>query len=126
MLETYYASPAQSAQKLLKTVYGAAFIIAGADKFFNMLTLWSLYLNPTIAALLPIPAYQAMYGIGSVEILVGLLIVSKYTRFGALAGALALVVIALNLISLGQYFDVAVRDLLIATGLLALHILSPR
>ncbi len=95
--------------------YGLVPFLAGLDKFFGLLTDWSAYLAPWLSNLLPIPAQSFMYSVGVIEILVGLAILTKWTRLGAWVAAAWLVLIAGNLVSIGL-FDIAVRDLAMAVG----------
>jgi uncharacterized membrane protein YphA (DoxX/SURF4 family) len=93
----------------LRIGLGLAPFLAGLDKFFNLLTNWEMYLNPLVLRLIPVGPGTFMRAVGVVEMLVGLAILTRWTRVGAyLAG------IALNLVTMGAFFDVAVRDLLIA------------
>jgi uncharacterized membrane protein YphA (DoxX/SURF4 family) len=102
------------AYRLLRIVYGAVPIVAGLDKFTNLLTDWEKYLSPIVRGIVPATAF--MHAIGVIEIAAGLLVLSKFTRIGAYVVAAWLVGIALNLLTTGQYFDVAVRDLVMAAG----------
>ena len=95
--------------------YGLVPLLAGLDKFFNLLTDWPKYLSPWIAHLLPVSAQTFMYAVGIIEIVVGLLVLTRWTRLGAWIAAAWLVLIALNLATLGL-FDIAVRDLAMAVG----------
>lgn len=112
---------------LLKYTYGIVAIIVGLDKFFGFVTHWPKYVSPYIAQYLP-AGFTMQYFLGSVgiiEIVVGLLLLSKkYTTIGAYILAIWLVVIALNLLTIGGYIDIAVRDLVLAVGALALGLLS--
>lgn len=99
---------------VLKVTYGAVPIVAGLDKFTGLLTDWEKYLSPWVANVVPAAAFMRTVGI--IEIAAGLLVLSKLTRIGAYVVALWLVGIALNVLTTGQYFDVAVRDLVMATG----------
>ena len=105
---------------MLKMTYGLVAIIAGADKFFNLIVHWEKYVSPMVAAYLPINMQYFMYTIGIVEIAVGLLILSQYTRLGAYLIAAWLGIIVLNLLSMGTYYDIAVRDIVMMIGALAL------
>ncbi len=92
---------------------GLTATLAGADKFFDLLTDWGMYLSPTIAALLPVPAATAMAIVGVVEVCVGLAILTGWTRYGALVAAVWLLGVAGNLVLAG-FLDVAVRDVVMA------------
>jgi len=95
--------------------YGLVPLLAGLDKFFNLLTDWPKYLSPWMAHLLPVSPQTFMYAVGVIEIVVGLLVLTRWTRLGAWIAAAWLVLIALNLATLGL-FDIAVRDLAMAVG----------
>jgi uncharacterized membrane protein YphA (DoxX/SURF4 family) len=106
----------------LKLAFGVVPIVAGLDKFFNLLTNWEQYLSPLIARL--IPASTFMHAVGIIEIAAGLLVLSKLTRLGAYVVAAWLVGIALNLLTTGHYFDIAARDVVMAVGAFTLGRLS--
>lgn len=100
---------------LLKWTYGLAAIIVGADKFFHFLVDWDKYLSPLIAQFLP-SVQQGMYAIGVIEIVVGLIILSQYTRVGAYLVALWFFIIVGDLISMHNFYDIAVRDFVLGVG----------
>ena len=98
----------------LRIGFGAVPFLAGLDKFFNLLAPWTDYLNPAALRIIPVTPETFMRGVGVVEMIVGLSILTRWTRLGAYIAAGWLVGIALNLIAMGAFFDVAVRDLLLA------------
>jgi hypothetical protein len=100
----------------LRVSYVAVPIIAGLDKFFNLLTDWRQYLSPIAVRALPISETTFMQVVGVIEIGAGLLVLSRYSRIGSYVVSAWLVAIAANLISTGHYFDIAVRDLVLAVG----------
>jgi uncharacterized membrane protein YphA (DoxX/SURF4 family) len=100
----------ESAWWALRIGLGLAAFLAGLDKFFNLLTSWEMYLNPLAAQLVPVSAPVLMRVVGVVEMLVGLAILSTWTRLGAYVAMAWLTAIAVNLISMNQFLDVAVRD----------------
>lgn len=100
----------------LRIALGVAPFLAGLDKFFNLLTNWTLYLNPVALRVIPVAPATFMRAIGVVEMIVGIAILTRWTRLGAYVAAVWLVGIALNLVTMGTFFDVAVRDLLIAVA----------
>lgn len=104
---------------MLKLTYGLVPIIAGADKFLNLLTNWEQYLNPDLLNMTSFTAVHFMYLVGIIEIVAGLIVLSKYTRYGAYIVMLWLIAMALGLITVG-FFDIAVRDVVMAIGALAL------
>jgi hypothetical protein len=92
---------------------GLTATLAGADKFFDLLTDWSMYLSPAAAAMLPVSPSAALAVVGVVEVCVGLAILTAWTRYGALAASVWLLAVAGNLVLAG-FFDVAVRDVVMA------------
>ena len=110
-------------QGMMKLTYGIVPIVAGADKFTNLLTNWSEYLNPTLAGMLPFSGPTFMMIVGVIEIAAGILVLLK-PRQGALVVSAWLVLIALTLLASGRFLDVAVRDLVMAIGAFILSKLS--
>lgn len=104
---------------LLRIVYGLVPIIAGIDKFTNLLTTWTDYLPSAIVAVLPVEAQVFMYVVGMIEIIAGVVVLSRYTEYGAYLVAIWLTVIAITQLIGGNY-DIAVRDLVMAVGAIAL------
>ncbi len=100
---------------ILKVTYGIVPIVAGADKFTNLLTQWDKYLHPGLAAMLPFSAHTFMMIVGAVEIIAGLIVFAKPAAGGYIVAAW-LILIALTLLASGVYLDVAVRDLVMAIG----------
>ena len=116
-------SPSAQAFILLRTVFTLAPILFGLDKFANVLTDWPRYLAPAIDNLVPGTAQQAMYAVGVVEILAGIA-VALVPRYGALLVAAWLAGIIANLLLLGDYHDVALRDFGLLVAALALSRLA--
>lgn len=110
-------------QTLLKFTYGLVPVVAGADKFLNLLTDWEKYLAPWLKNTLPFSGHVFMMIVGVIEIVAGIIVLAK-PQIGAWIVAAWLTVIALTLISSGSYFDVAVRDLVMAIGAYTLAKLS--
>ena len=111
-------APAVQAYMLLRGIFTVAPIVFGADKFFNYLTDWTHYLAPWINNIVPGDAAMAMRIVGVIEIVAGLL-VAFAPRIGGYVVALWLAGIIVNLITLGSYYDVALRDFgLLVFGLL--------
>src|SRR3954471_16920104 len=94
-------------QTLLKFTYGLIPIVAGADKFTNLLTDWARYLSPALKSALPVSDHIFMSIVGAIEIIAGILVFINPQKGGLLVSAW-LVLIALNLIAAGNYYDVAV------------------
>lgn len=113
------------AETLLKYTFGLVPIVAGADKFVNLLTDWEKYLHPALVDLLPFSAATFMVIVGIIEIAAGILVLTK-TRLGAYVVSAWLVAIALNLLFTGNYLDIAVRDLVMAISAFVLAKLSEK
>lgn len=110
---------------LLKATFVVVPIVAGADKFVNLLTDWKQYLNPLIVEQLPFPAATFMMVIGVVEIIAGI-IVLRNARIGGYIVAAWLACIALSLLASFNYVDVAIRDLVMAIAALSMAQLAPK
>ena len=106
----------ESARQALKVALGVVPFLAGLDKFFNLLADWPRYLSPAAAAILPVTGQTFMHFAGVVEMVVGLAILTRWTVIGSYVAAAWLVAIALNLVASGNFLDVAVRDLVMATA----------
>ena len=104
---------------LLKYVFVVVPIVAGADKFTNLLTNWEQYVNPSIADLLPFSAALFMKIVGVIEIVAGLIVFKKPELGGYIVSAW-LTLIALSLLAGFNYVDVAVRDLVMAIAALSM------
>ena len=118
------SDPAQQAFLLLRTVFTVAPIAFGLDKFFNLLVDWPIYLAPVADRMFPGTAQQAMYAVGVIEILAGVL-VAVWPKIGALVVAAWLAGIIVNLLVVGDFYDVALRDFGLMVGALALWRLAP-
>ena len=114
-MENLRDSRLSSSYWALRVTFIAVPILAGLDKFTNLLAFWPHYLSPAFARLLPITPSAFMHTIGIVEIVVGILVLTKATRIGAYIAMVWLACIAVNLASMGL-FDIAVRDLGLAVG----------
>jgi uncharacterized membrane protein YphA (DoxX/SURF4 family) len=100
----------------LRLTYGLVAFLAGLDKFFNLLTNWETYLAPAVASLLPVSGSTFMHLAGVVEMAVGILILTRWTRIGAYLASIWLLSISFNLVLSWSFFDVAVRDVAMSVG----------
>ena len=114
---------AHDAFLMLRTVFTVAPILFGLDKFAGLLTDWEQYLAPWIDDLLPGTAHQAMLAVGVVEVVAGLT-VAVAPRLGGLLVAGWLAGIIVDLVSTGDFYDVALRDVGLLVGALALAMLA--
>ncbi|HQS25302.1 MAG: hypothetical protein B7Y11_12640 [Sphingobacteriia bacterium 24-36-13] len=98
---------------LLKFTFGLVSIVAGLDKFTNLLTNWEQYINPSLGEMLPFSGHTFMMIVGVMEIVAGLIVLVK-TEIGGYIVSAWLTLIALTLIANFSYVDVAVRELVMA------------
>jgi len=119
------AAPAHQAYRILHVGFAVLPIIAGLDKFTHYLVNWDSYLAPMIARQLPaaIPPHTFMLAVGIIEIIAGLIVLVR-PRIGAYIVMLWLWGIIANLLLVGAYHDVALRDFGLSLGALALGRLS--
>jgi hypothetical protein len=122
-IEADVQSPTYQAYRILHWGFVAAPVIAGADKFFHLLTNWDQYLAPPLARISPLGTHGTMLAVGVVEVVAGLVVAVK-PRVGAYVVAAWLIGIILDLLLLGSFFDVALRDFGLFLGALALGRLS--
>jgi uncharacterized membrane protein YphA (DoxX/SURF4 family) len=108
----------------LRFTLGMTAFLAGADKFTNLLTDWEQYLAPMAARQIPMTSRDFMRLVGVIEMAVGALILSGRTRLGGYIAGVWLLGISANLVATGEYFDVAVRDVNMATAAFAMAELS--
>ena len=117
--------PATQAFVLLRTVFTAAPILFGLDKFFNVLVDWPVYLAPWIDSIVPGSPQTAMYLVGVIEIVAGVLVALR-PKWGGLVVAAWLLGIIVNLVTGPGYYDIALRDFGLLVGALALSRLASR
>ena len=111
--------PAYQAYLILRTGFVVAPILFGLDKFTNLLTDWTAYLATAVDRLIPGTATTAMVAVGVIEIVAGL-VVAVRPKFGGYLVAAWLAGIIVNLLLLGDRYDVALRDFGLLLGALAL------
>lgn len=108
----------------LRIGLGIGPIIAGFDKFFNKLTDWQMYLSPLATKVVPVSPVTFMHVVGVIEIIAGIIVLTRFTKFGAYLVMAWLIGIAINLATTGMFYDLAVRDVEIAVGAFALSQLT--
>ena len=118
---TQVSEVAYQAYRILQAGFVAAPILAGLDKFFNILVDWEQYLAPFIGDMIPPGIFMVIVGV--IEIVAGIGVALKPRLFAYVVAAW-LVGIILNLLLIPGYYDVALRDLGLALGALALGRLS--
>lgn len=98
---------------LLKLTFGIVPIVAGLDKFADLLTNWDKYLHPGLASMLPFAPHTFMMIVGVIEIIAGIIVLAR-PKIGGFIVSAWIALIALTLLASGNYLDVAVRDLVMA------------
>lgn len=101
--------PAYQAFWLLRIGFTVAPIVFGLDKFFHVLVDWDRYLAPEFVDLFNIEAHTLMYAVGVVEIVAGI-VVALWPRFGGYLVAAWLTGVIVNLLMIGDFYDIALRD----------------
>jgi hypothetical protein len=104
----------------LRLGLGLGPITAGLDKYFNKLADWQMYLSPLATKVVPVTPVTFMHIVGVVEILAGAIVLMRWTKLGAYLVMAWLIAIAINLLTTGMFYDLAVRDIEIAVGAFAL------
>jgi len=117
------SNPSYQAYQILRIGFTVAPIIAGVDKFLGLLVNWDQYLPPVVNNMLGGAGHQFMYIVGAIEIVAGIGVLLKPKIFAYVVAAW-LVAIIVNLLLIPGYYDVALRDLGLALGALALGRLS--
>lgn len=98
----------------LKIGLGVGPIITGVDKFFNKLTDWTMYLSPLATKILPVSPSTFMHVVGVVEIIAGIVVLSRFTKIGGYIVSAWLLAIVVNLLTSSMFYDLAMRDVEIA------------
>jgi hypothetical protein len=108
----------------LKIALGVGPIITRIDKYFNKMTDWGMYLSPLATKAVPVSTATFMRAVGLVEIVAGLIVLSHWTKIGSYIVMFWLLGIAVNLITTGMFYDLAMRDVEIAIGAFVLSQLT--
>ena len=106
----------------LRIAFGATAFLAGLDKFFNLLADWEAYASPLLTSIMPAGVLMRVAGV--IEMIAGVAILAGLTRLGGYVVAAWLTAIAVSLLTTGKFFDIAVRDLVMACGAFTLARLS--
>ena len=117
------SGPAYQAYQILHVGFVVAPIVAGVDKFFNLLVNWEQYLPPFVNNMVGGHGHELMLVVGVIEIIAGLGVLFKPKYFAYVVSAWLLMIVV-NLLMIPGYFDVALRDFGLALGALALARLS--
>ena len=118
-----FTQPSYQAYQILRVGFTVAPIIAGLDKFFNLLVNWDQYMPPVVNSLTGGRGHQLMLAVGLIEIVAGLGVWFKPKLFAYVVAAWLLLIIT-NLLLIPGYYDVALRDFGLALAAVALGRLS--
>ncbi len=119
-------TPVHRTWLLLKITYTIAPILIGLDKLFlgSKLVDWSKYVSPLITEWIPLVTIgQIVLLSGIVELIAGI-VVWFFPRVGGYLVAAWMLFVAINLVSMRMFYDIAARDVVIAMGAIALAWLS--
>jgi uncharacterized membrane protein YphA (DoxX/SURF4 family) len=114
---------ARTTWSTLRIVFAVVPIVAGLDKFTNLLVQWDKYIAPIFASMLPFSGRTFMYIVGIIEIVAGIGVLTRWTRGFAMIVGIWLLCIATDLL-LGGFYDIAVRDVVMAISAFCLARLS--
>lgn len=104
-------SPLYLSWSILKIVYGTLVLVAGIDKFFGILSAHNENLiNPFITTLLPFSATYFLYGVGIFEIIIGIMILTNATYWGALLLMGWYLIIDINLLSMHSFYLIIINN----------------
>jgi len=118
-----FGDPRYQAFEILHWGFVAAPVLAGIDKFLRVLANWDVYLSPAFARISPFSVHGTMQMVGVIECIAGIAVAIR-PRYGAYIVAAWLAGIILNLLLLGNFYDIALRDLGLGLAALALGRLS--
>ena len=110
---------ARQAFRILHVGFVVAPVLAGLDKFFNVLVDWDRYLAPVATDVLPVSGHSFMLAVGVIEIAAGVPVAFR-PRIGGYVVAVWLWAIIVNLLVAGDYYDIALRDFGLSLAALAL------
>ena len=117
------SGPTYEAYQILHVGFVVAPMVAGLDKFFNLLVSWEQYLPPFVNKMVGGHGHELMLVVGVIEIIAGLGVLFK-PKFFAYVVSAWLLLIVVNLLMIPGYYDIALRDFGLALGALALARLS--
>ncbi len=123
-METEFEGRLNTVWWALRLGLGVGPIITGIDKYFNKLTDWGMYLSPVATKVIPVSTTTFMHVVGVVEIVAGLIVLSRWTKVGSYLVLVWLLGIAANLLTTGMFYDLAMRDVEIAIAAFALSQLT--
>lgn len=116
-------STSHQVKNVLRVTYGILPLLAGADKFLHIFTHWEKYLYTEFAEFLALQPHTFMLIVGIIEIIAGIVVLVK-PKIGGMIVGFWLLAIVVNLFLKGEYYDIALRDLVLSIGAFMLARLS--
>lgn len=110
--------------RALRFGLGLGAFLAGLDKFFDILATWEMYLSPVVTNVIPVSSVTFMHIVGVIEMIAGATILAGFTRLGGYLVAGWLLAVAASLVTTGIFYDLAVRDVVIAIAAFTLARMS--
>ncbi|MCR4279943.1 MAG: DoxX family membrane protein [Candidatus Komeilibacteria bacterium] len=104
---------------LLRLVFGFALLWLGVDKWLGLLTDWQKYLSPLSLSIVE-TTVSALTLVAVIEIVAGILILIGQTKIGGNIAAVWFLLVAFNLILLGGYADLVLRQFILSAGAIIL------
>ena len=123
-MQTNFDKRLNTAWWALRIGLGVGPIIVGLDKFFNKIVDWGMYLSPMATKVVPVSTATFMHAVGVIEIVAGIVVLSRFTKLGSYVVMLWLLGISVNLLTTVMFFDLAIRDVELAVAAFALSQLS--
>jgi uncharacterized membrane protein YphA (DoxX/SURF4 family) len=123
--ENRVSQPGYQAYQILRLGFVVAPIVAGLDKFFNLLANWDQYLPRFVNNLFGGHGHDLMLAVGVIEVIAGLGVALKPKVFAYVVSAWLLLIV-INLLMIPGFFDVALRDFGLSLGALALARLAQK
>ncbi len=109
---------------LLRMLFGINFIGAGVDKFFGFVTNWHQFINPSLVLLTKLPVTAIVFGMGAIELGLGILVFTRWVKTAALFIAVWMISNGLYLAFFNMYLDTAARYCTLGIGALVLFHLT--
>ena len=109
---------------LLRITYGLYWGIIGIDKFFGYVTESELRVSELTLTLLPFPLETLLQIVGVLELVIALLFLTKWPKLGAYCGCILMGLIVINLVTMGEHYDIALHGIVIGIGMVGFIILT--
>jgi hypothetical protein len=109
---------------ILRLTYSAGYLLAGADKFLHLVEDWTKLITHATLLIFHIDLTRLLYIIGSIELAIGILLLTRYVKLGAYLAMIWLLIKSAYIFHTGHFFEIAIRYFVVAMGALALAYLT--